>query len=286
MPSRARERQLAKQAARRQADRRAAKRRRDITLGVIGAVAGVVLLIVGIAMFTGDDEGDPSASPSVSSSATSSESPGEQGEPRQTGSVTPLVQPPAEVACGGAVPEAAGQPKPQFDRAPRPNVTLEDGVDYTATIQTSCGAFTVDLLEQQAPKAVASFVFLAEQGFYDGTTFHRVVPGFVIQGGDPAGNGSGGPGYAFGDEFDPELRFDHAGVLAMANSGPATNGSQWFVVLEDDAATHLNDLHTIFGDVTDGFDVVEQIGGVPLSDPANGVPAEAVYIESVTIDEV
>ena len=258
MPSRARVRQLAKQAARRQAERRAAKRRRDVILGAIGAVIGIVLLVVGYTMFIGDDATDATSTPSAS--ATTSEGPGEGGgEPQQAGTITPLVEPPAEVACGGTVPDAAGQPKPQYDRAPRPNSILEDGVDYSATIQTSCGSFSIDLLEGQAPKAVASFVFLAEQGFFDGLTFHRVVPGFVIQGGDPAGNGSGGPGYAFGDEFDAELRFDHAGVVAMANSGPATNGSQWFVVLEDDTATHLNDRHTIFGRVAMGMNVVQTV---------------------------
>lgn len=283
MPSRARERDLAKQAARRQSERRAAKRRRDVTLGVIGAVAGIALLIVGIAMFTGDDDPAATATPSSTATTSSSVSSGEKGEPQQTGSVTPLVQPSAEVACGAAVPETAGEAKPQYDRAPKPSAILEDGVDYTATVRTSCGTFTIDLLEEQAPKAVASFVFLTEEGFFDGLTFHRVVPAFVIQGGDPAGNGSGGPGYAFGDEFDPELRFDHAGVVAMANSGPATNGSQWFVVLGDDAATHLNDVHTIFGDVTDGLDVVQEIGTVePLPD---GSSSQAIYLESVTIDE-
>jgi len=284
MPSRARERQLAKQAARRQAERHAAKRRRNVTLGVIGAVVGVVLLIVGFTVLTGDDpDTQTPATPSATDSPSGSQSPGAKREPQQTGSVTPLVQPPAEVACGGSRPDAASDPKPQFDRAPKPATTLVDGADYRATIETSCGSFTVDLFEEQAPQAVASFVFLAEQGFFDGLTFHRVVPGFVIQGGDPAGNGSGGPGYAFDDEFDEELRFDHAGVLAMANSGPATNGSQWFVVLADDAATHLNDVHTIFGDVTEGIDVVQEIGAIePLPD---GTSPVAIYIDSVTIEQ-
>jgi cyclophilin family peptidyl-prolyl cis-trans isomerase len=287
MPSRAREKELAKQAARRQAERRAAKKRRNVVLGSIGAVAGLALIVVGIMALTGGDEATeatPTPSASASASSSPSEGPDAKGEPQQTGTVTPLVEPPAEVACGGTRPDAASEPKPQFDRAPKPGAVLTEGADYTATIATSCGTFEVDLHEEQAPKAVASFVFLAEQGYFDGLTFHRVVPDFVIQGGDPLGNGSGGPGYSFADEFDPELRFDHAGALAMANSGPATNGSQWFVTLADDTATHLNDVHTIFGDVTEGLDVVEGIGALEL-DPATGGPAQAVYIDSVTISE-
>jgi cyclophilin family peptidyl-prolyl cis-trans isomerase len=284
MPSRARERELAKQAARRQAERRSAKRRRTMILGSIGAVAGVALVVVGVMVLTGDDANtDPTPTPSVSASASSSASPGAKGEPQQTGTVTALAQPPAEVACGGSRPDAASVPKPQFAQAPKPSQVLDKGADYTATIATSCGTFAVDLYEDQAPQAVASFVFLAEKGYFDGLTFHRIAPGFVIQGGDPLGTGSGGPGYSFGDEFDPELRFDHAGVLAMANSGPSTNGSQFFVTLEPDTATHLNDVHTIFGDVTDGLDVVQEIGAVP-ADATSGAPSQAIYIDSVTIE--
>ena len=286
MPSRARERGLAKQAARRQAERKAAKRRRDMILGGIGAVAGIALIVVGVMVFTGDDAGTsatPTPTPGVSSSTGS---PAPKGEPQQTGTVAPAVEPPPEVACGGARPDAASEPKPQYDAAPDPKSILKDGVDYTATIATSCGKFTVDLYEEQAPKAVASFVFLAGEGFFDGLTFHRILPGFVIQGGDPLGSGTGGAGagYLFADEFDPKLRFDHAGALAMAHPPtPDSNGSQWFVTLADDSATHLNDVHTIFGDVTDGIDVVQRIAAVPLADAENGVPSQAVYIDSVTI---
>lgn len=289
MPSRARERELAKQAARRQAERHAAKRRRDITLGVIGAVAGIALLVVGYMIVTGDDaDTQATPTPSVTTSPSASLSPGKKGEPQRIGTVTPLVQPPAEVACGGDVSDAASVPKPQFDSAPNPAKILEDGVDYSATIETSCGSFTVDLYEEQTPQAVASFVFLAREGFYDGLTFHRILPGFVIQAGDPLGDGTGGAGdaYLFADEFDPELRFDHAGALAMAHPPtPDSNGSQWFVTLADDSATHLNDVHAIFGDVTSGMDVVQEIGRVQLLDPAAGTPSQAVYLDSVTIDE-
>lgn len=252
-------------------------------LGGIGAVAGIALIVVGVMVFTGDDAGTTATpTPSASASTSASTSPAPKGEPQQTGTVVPAVEPPAEVACGGARPDAASDPKPQYDAAPNPKNILKDGADYAATIATSCGKFTVDLYEEQAPKAVASFVFLADKGFFDGLTFHRLVPGFVIQGGDPLGTGSGGPGYSFADEFDPKLRFDHEGVLAMANSGPSTNGSQWFVTLADDSATHLNDVHTIFGDVTSGMDAVQQIAAVP-ADGSTGAPSQAVYIDSVTI---
>ena len=139
-----------------------------------------------------------------------------------------------------------------------------------ARVATSEGEFTVRLFEQQAPKTVANFVGLAEgtkdpatgkpgqsKPFYDGLVFHRIIAGFMLQGGDPQGDGRGGPGYTFTDEFDPTLRFDRAGLLAMANRGPNTNGSQFFITL---AATEwLNNKHTIFGEVVSGYDVVQKI---------------------------
>jgi peptidyl-prolyl cis-trans isomerase A (cyclophilin A) len=142
-----------------------------------------------------------------------------------------------------------------------------------ARFTTSEGEFTVRLFEDRAPKTVANFTGLAEgttdpatgkpgQGkpFYDGLIFHRIIAGFMIQGGDPQGDGRGGPGYMFPDEFDPKLVFDRAGLLAMANRGPNTNGSQFFVTL---APTEwLNGKHTIFGEVVEGMDVIGKIGSV------------------------
>ncbi len=281
MPSRSRERELAKQAARRQAERHAAQRRRRITAGVVGGIVGLIGIVIGYNILFGGGGTEAASSLTPTVSVTGSPTPTPGGDPQRTGSVTPEVTPPDVVACGGERPAAADEPKPQFDRPPSPDDVLKDGVTYTAVVRTSCGTFEFGLESKLAPQAAANFVFLADQGFYDGLTFHRIVPDFVIQAGDPLGTGAGGPGYAFADEFSNKLRFDHAGVVAMANSGPSTNGSQWFVTLDAESASHLNDVHTIFGDVTEGMDVVDEIGAIPPN--ADGTSSEAVYIESVTI---
>ena len=206
------------------------------------------------------------------------------------GVVAPAVEPPATVACGGEAPDDAGAKTPQY--VGPPPMTIDPKAAYTATVATSCGTFEVRLRPDIAPQAVNSFVFLADRGFYDGLTFHRIVDGFVIQGGDPLGDGTGGPGYPFDIETSPEQTFDAAGLLAYANSGPGTNGSQFFVTLAptpdlDPGGTAGE--FSIFGEVTRGLDVVEAIGAVPVTqNPTSGepsVPTEAVYIDSVTIDE-
>ena len=168
----------------------------------------------------------------------------------------------------------------------------------SATIATEKGDIEVDLFATDAPKTVQNFVELAEGSrewtdprtrqkttapLYDGTIFHRVISGFMIQGGDPLGTGTGGPGYRFADEFHPELQFDRPYLLAMANAGPGTNGSQFFITLA--ATPWLNRKHTIFGEVADqaSRDVVDAIGRVPTG--RNDRPAEDVVIESVDITE-
>ena len=136
---------------------------------------------------------------------------------------------------------------------------------YTANIETNRGVIVLKLYASQAPRTVNNFVCLADDGYYDGVTFHRVIPDFMVQTGDPTGTGRGGPGYTFKDEFDPKLKHDCPGVLSMANSGPGTNGSQFFI-------THvptpwLDGKHSVFGQVTQGQDVVNAIqqGDVMLS---------------------
>lgn len=129
--------------------------------------------------------------------------------------------------------------------------------ELQAVMNTSKGAITLRLFAEQAPLTVANFLNLAQRGFYDGVSFHRVIADFMMQGGDPTGTGGGGPGYTFADEFHPDLRFDRAGLLAMANRGPRTNGSQFFITYT--ATPHLNDRHTIFGEVTSGLDVTTAI---------------------------
>ncbi len=145
--------------------------------------------------------------------------------------------------------------KRQFDDCP-PWVIATDK-EYLATLYTEKGEVTLELYADKAPLAVNSFVFLARAGWYDDITFHRVVPGFVAQSGDPSGTGQGNPGYLFQNELDPSLTFDAPGVLAMANSGPDTNGSQFFITLA--AAPHLNGQYTIFGRVLRGLDVLQAL---------------------------
>jgi cyclophilin family peptidyl-prolyl cis-trans isomerase len=135
-----------------------------------------------------------------------------------------------------------------------PEMVLDPKKKYTATISTDKGNILLELFADKAPRTVNNFVFLARQGFYDGTIFHRVIADFMAQGGDPTGKGSGGPGYRFADEFHPSLKHDKPGVLSMANAGPNTNGSQFFI-------THiptpwLNNKHSIFGQVIAGMDVL------------------------------
>ena len=145
-----------------------------------------------------------------------------------------------------------------------------------AEFVTNEGSFTVRLFDQEAPNTVANFVGLAEgtkewtdprthqkvkKPYYDGTIFHRVIDGFMIQGGDPLGQGIGGPGYDFADEFHPQLRHNKAGILSMANRGPNTNGGQFFVTLGP--TPHLDNRHSVFGEVTEGMDIVRRIGSTP-----------------------
>jgi peptidyl-prolyl cis-trans isomerase A (cyclophilin A) len=165
----------------------------------------------------------------------------------------------------------------------------------TATLQTSRGKVVVRLFPDHAPKTVRNFVELAEGGrqwtdprtgrattakLYDGTVFHRVIPDFMIQGGDPLGTGQGGPGYRFADEIHPDLVFDRPYLLAMANAGPGTNGSQFFITVA--ATPWLNGKHTIFGVVIEGAEVVDQISLVKTG--SQDRPVEDVTIESVTVD--
>jgi peptidyl-prolyl cis-trans isomerase A (cyclophilin A) len=166
-----------------------------------------------------------------------------------------------------------------------------------AHFTTSDGKFTVKLFDAEAPNTVANFVGLAEgskewtdprtgqkgkKPYYNGTVFHRVIDGFMIQGGDPLGQGTGGPGYKFADEFHPTRRHTGAGILSMANSGPNTNGGQFFVTLA--ATPWLDNRHSVFGEVVEGMDVVKKIGGTPTSKPGDR-PLKPITIESIVIEK-
>jgi len=164
--------------------------------------------------------------------------------------------------------------------------SVDGSKKYAATLTTNKGAFDVDLFVDKAPQTVNNFVNLAREGYYDNTPFHRIVAGFVVQGGDPTGSGSGGPGYKFGDELPTDLDYKR-GVLAMANAGPNTNGSQFFVCLTD-LSGKLPKNYTIFGQVTSGLDVVDQLAATPTrrgSSGENSSPTEPVTLESVSVTE-
>ena len=138
-----------------------------------------------------------------------------------------------------------------------PEMQIDPKKQYTATVATNRGDIVIELYPQYAPKTVNNFVFLARQGFYDGVTFHRVIRDFMIQGGDPTGTGTGGPGYRFEDEVRSNPLKHETGVLSMANAGPNTNGSQFFIT--HSPQPHLNGKHTVFGKVTSGMNVVNSI---------------------------
>jgi cyclophilin family peptidyl-prolyl cis-trans isomerase len=294
MPNRkTRDRHLQKLAARRAAERRRLRRRKITAIVVSLAVVLAAGAFVFVA-FTGGSStpAAKSATPTPNPSTSSTPSPaGKFGTPKKTGTVKPLAAPPDKVACGGSVPKAAGQPKPQFAPAPDPKKYLKPNTNYTATVDTSCGSFDISFYPEQAPDAVASFVFLANQGFFDGLTFHRIVKGFALQGGDPLGNGSGGPGYQFPNEIDKSLTFGKPGVVAMANAGPDTNGSQWFVTLGADKSLDptASASYTIFGHVTKGTSTIKKLENVPTTTAPGGSepssPTEAAYIDSVKISE-
>ncbi|HYV63124.1 MAG TPA: peptidylprolyl isomerase [Bryobacteraceae bacterium] len=138
-----------------------------------------------------------------------------------------------------------------------PSLTIDGNKKYTATFNTSRGEIVCELFAKEAPMTVNNFVFLAREKFYDGTTFHRVIANFMIQGGDPEGSGRGGPGYRFADEFKGNPHKHKVGTLSMANAGPGTNGSQFFITHV--ATPHLDGKHTVFGQVTKGQDVVDAV---------------------------
>lgn len=164
------------------------------------------------------------------------------------------------------------QPKEEEKVMPNPRFTLE----------TSLGTMKGELFADKAPKTVQNFVDLSKKGFYEGIIFHRVIPGFMIQTGDPTGTGTGGPGYEFSDEFHKKLRHDKAGILSMANSGPNTNGSQFFII--EEPTPWLDGKHSVFGVVTDGVELINKISTVDRD--GNDKPRQAVTIKKITIAEV
>jgi cyclophilin family peptidyl-prolyl cis-trans isomerase len=160
-----------------------------------------------------------------------------------------------------------------------PELTIDASATYVATLDTNHGSISIALDAGRSPLTVNNFVFLAREGFYDGVIFHRVIPGFVAQGGDPTGTGTGGPGYRFRDELEGPGEYSR-GTVAMANAGPNTNGSQFFICLADVGLPHQ---YTIFGEVTEGMDAVDAIAAVPTD--RQDRPSQDCIIQSVSIDE-
>lgn len=180
----------------------------------------------------------------------------------------------------GETPATTDDKPMSFDQPPE--MHIDESKTYTAVVRTSAGEFTVELYAKDAPIAVNSFIFLAKQGYFDGVVFHRVVPDYIIQTGDPTATGRGGPGYRFQDELDSPHRYG-PGIVAMANAGPNTNGSQFFICTGE-MSERLNEIpdYTIFGKVTDGMDVVLAIGATPVD---GDKPKETIAIASIAITE-
>lgn len=264
MPTDKRQRKRDGRLARIEAERAAAKvaaRRRRVITAVVATVAVFAALV--LISQTGGDDDDTAADDPVTTTT-------EAGAPATAASY-------GDTPCAPA--DAPAEPVRSFT-SPFADC-LAEGVDYAATLTTEDGAFTIDLLEDEAPATVNNFVNLARSGFYDGSTFHRVLEDFVIQGGDPVGQpaGTGGPGYAVADEL-PEAGAYQVGSVAMANSGPDTQGSQFFVITGDRGAA-LPPSYTLFGTVTDGMDVVMTIEGKPGEPPEDPVALTSVEIREV-----
>ncbi|MCL4830404.1 MAG: peptidylprolyl isomerase [Caldilinea sp.] len=191
----------------------------------------------------------------------------------------PAVEAPAATTSQGAAASMApAERNNMFSVAPE--MTIDPSKYYFATLKTERGDIKIQLFADRSPMTVNNFVFLAREGFYDNTTFHRVIEGFMAQGGDPTGTGTGGPGYTFADEFWPGATFDRRGLLAMANAGPGTNGSQFFITFAP--APWLDGGHTIFGEVIEGDEVLDQI---TLRDPMASPTEPGDLIETIVIEE-
>jgi cyclophilin family peptidyl-prolyl cis-trans isomerase len=282
-----RDRQLAKLAARRAAERRKRRRQRFTAGAVAFALAAGGGVFAFIAFTGGKATPSPQASPSARATPTPTPSASySPGTGKQTGTVKPTAAPPT-VACGAKAPAAAAKPKPQFDGPPP--FAIHRSKTYVLDMVTSCGTIKIELLADQAPYTVNSLVFLAEHRFFDGQFFHRIVPGFVIQAGDPMGTGAGGPGYNTVDPPPKNAQYP-VGTLAMAKTqtdAPGTAGSQFFIVTDSSAQSALAPggagQYAIVGHVTSGMDVVDKIAAVPVGGASNDTPQQAVYIEKVTI---
>ena len=249
-------------------------RRRQMIVRAL-VVAVMIGLVFGVISFLGRDDGNEDDEAASDDTSTTQPVP------------TPVeVSIPEVEGCDLArVPEEIAE-RPTFDAPPA--LEIDPAKQYTAVLDTTCGPITIELEAAAAPNTVNNFVFLALQGFYDGLTFHRVVEDFVVQGGDPNGDGTGGPGYQFDDE-NLESGYP-AGAVVMANSGPNTNGSQFFVVVGDEGGAGLQPSFSKFGQVTEGMHVIERLEqfadpNANPADPTTQVTVAPLYIFSVSITE-
>jgi cyclophilin family peptidyl-prolyl cis-trans isomerase len=271
MTKQSRQRHLAELRARREAERKAAQRRRArITYGTIAGVVVVVAVAAALIVRGGDDPASPAA-------------PAPEATPMDARADAPSA--PAEAACGAKVPPR--KPRPTFETAPP--VSVKAGERYTANLVTSCGEISIALDAKASPKTISSWVFLASKGYYDSTWFHRIVPGGqagigVVQGGDPEGTGTGGPGYNLAEEppkgrDKPYARY----TVAMAKSqAPNSTGSQFFINTQDNS-TALQPDYTYVGVVTKGRDVVDKLAAIPTGGQSGDTPQQSAWIEKLTV---
>jgi cyclophilin family peptidyl-prolyl cis-trans isomerase len=246
----------------------------------------LVAVLTIVAAACGDDDASVDTSAAVAATGATTAAPTTTAPPPPPGTSGPPVdyhgfrtQP---TACEAAAPREI---RPMAFAAPEDQM-LDPAEPVTAVLETSCGNIVMRLDPEAAPETVNSFVFLAREGYFDGTVSHRIVPGFVLQAGDPTATGTGGPGYVVADEYPGEGFVYARGVLAMANGGPGTTGSQFFIMLGDRS---LPPSFSAFGEVVDGFDVLDRIAAIPLGDRRLGfdietsVPLETLYLERVTV---
>lgn len=222
---------------------------------LIGAVTLLVVACGAADTPTPTPAETPPAAESIATNTPAAEEASTADDVADEPAASQAVPPPAAVSEGAA---SELEPAARADMySAMPPMQIDPAKIYYATFKTEQGDIKVQLFADRAPVTVNNFVFLAREGFYNNTTFHRVLDGFMAQGGDPTGTGAGGPGYRFQDEFDPSLTFDRAGLLAMANSGPGTNGSQFFITFAP--TDWLNGRHTIFGEVVEGAEVLDKL---------------------------
>jgi cyclophilin family peptidyl-prolyl cis-trans isomerase len=275
VPTEKRQRQKAGRQARLAAEQKTQKRKRTLRRTITFVIVAVVVVGISFAIFR---PGKKSSATATTTSTTSASTTTTRPAPKGGSGNTSLAAITTSADCPSNVKATLN--KPSYPSAPPQ--TIDPSKTYTATVTTDVGPFTIKLDPAQAPKTVNNFVFLARQHFYDCIIFHRVIPSFVDQTGDPTGTGEGGPGYQFADELPKKASPQYPlGSVAMANSGPNTNGSQFFIVAGSQGET-LAPSYSLFGQVTSGMDVIDKINADGAS---SGTPTVTHRMVSVTIDE-